>query len=219
MSTKVAGEKTVYFVRHGQSVGNVSPTFQGTESPLNETGVRQAEQIADRLTRVAFDALISSPLPRTKDTAEAIARATHMTIEYSSLFVERVKPSHIVDRPHTDPEAQKLGREWEMSLATSGMRVEDGENYDDLVARADAALAYLTQRPEHDLVVVTHGFFLRAMMARVLLGNTLTDKAFMIIKQRVLCENTGLTVFKYENTWEGISTWKLWIYNDHAHLG
>jgi broad specificity phosphatase PhoE len=54
-------------------------------------------------------------------------------------------------------------RAWTQSLSTPGMRVEDGENYDDLLTRADAALALLHDRAESSIVVVTHGYFLRTI--------------------------------------------------------
>lgn len=67
-------EKIVYFVRHGQSEGNVSPVFQSQRSPLTEVGRHQADRIAKRISKITFDALVSSPLPRTRETTEAIAK-------------------------------------------------------------------------------------------------------------------------------------------------
>src|SRR3989338_8930696 len=69
-------EKIVYFVRHGQSADNVAPVFQSPDSPLNEKGQQQAESIAQRVSKLSFDALIASPFERAKQTAEAIAKAT-----------------------------------------------------------------------------------------------------------------------------------------------
>jgi broad specificity phosphatase PhoE len=36
MDSKI--QKTVYFIRHGQSEDNVAPVFQSSSSPLNEKG-------------------------------------------------------------------------------------------------------------------------------------------------------------------------------------
>lgn len=210
-------EKIVYFVRHGQSEGNVSPVFQSIDSPLNELGRKQAERIAERISKLSFDALIASPLTRTTQTAEAITRATGKMPEYSELFVERVKPSRLVGKAYGDEEAEKLCSKWEKSLYTPEMRVEDSENYDDLVARADKALEFLKNRPEQTLVVVTHGYFMRVIVARVLLEDALTAAAFKSLQARIKMENTGLTVINYEDAYEG-KAWRLWIYNDHAHL-
>jgi len=212
-------EKIVYFVRHAQSEDNVTPVFQSPNSPLNEKGKRQAERIAERVSKLQFGALITSPFERAKQTAEAITRATGRNAEYSHLFVERVKPTYIDGKPYTDKKADKLWREWQKSLYTSGARAEDGENFDDLLTRADKALAFLSDRPERSLIVVTHGYFLRTIVARVLLGSTLSGEAFRQLQKAAAMENTGLTVLRYHGGFEEEPSWRLWIYNDHAHLG
>jgi broad specificity phosphatase PhoE len=211
-------EKIVYFVRHGQSEGNITPVFQTLDSPLSEKGREQAKLIAGRVSKLSFETLISSPLPRTKDTAEAISAATGKDIEYSELFVERVKPTALGGKSYDDPEADKLWQAWEESLYTPGVRAEDGENFDDLIERADKALKFLNERSEQTLVVVTHGFFLRTIVARVLLGDTLTPESFRKLQSSMEMENTGITVLRDGERYEGTS-WMVWIYNDHAHLG
>jgi hypothetical protein len=55
-------KKTVYFVRHGQSVDNASPVFQSINSPLSKKGERQAKNIAERLSSLQFETLIASPV-------------------------------------------------------------------------------------------------------------------------------------------------------------
>lgn len=211
-------QKVVYFVRHGQSEDNVAPVFQSPNSPLNDKGKGQAESIAQRVSKLSFDTLISSPFERAKQTAETIAKATGKQPEYSELFVERVKPTYINGKPYTDEKANTLWREWEKSLYTPGLHAEDGENFDNLIERADKALAFLQNRTEKSLVVVTHGYFLRTIVARVLLGDLLSGEAFRNIQRTAAMENTGLTVLQYRESFEEKPAWRLWIYNDHAHL-
>ncbi len=211
-------EKIVYFVRHGQSLGNITAEFQRLDSPLSEEGLQQAEKIADRVTRIKFDALICSPLLRTKQTCAAITAKTNIEPIYSDLFVERIKPTGLEGKPHTDEEARKIWKEWNASLYTPGMKVSDGENFDSHVARVDAALTFLEQRPEESLVVVTHGYFLRSVFARVLLGKTLTGENFHEFQTRAEMENTGISVIKHGSRFVG-NSWYMWTYNDHAHLG
>lgn len=218
-SENIGVQKTVFFVRHGESESNIAPVFQDPSSPLSALGHEQAALIAGRSSRLSFESLISSPFERAKETAEYIARATGKPIEFSELFVERIKPSRLNGMPHSDESANKLWREWEESLHTPGLRVEDGENYDDQVARADSALAYLLARPEESILVVTHGYFLRTMLARVLFGDHVSPAAFQHLHQSANMKNTGITVFRYQNAFGEDSRWRLWIYNDHAHLG
>jgi broad specificity phosphatase PhoE len=211
-------EKVVYFVRHGQSLGNISPEFQRLDSPLSEEGLEQAEKIADRLTRITFDGLICSPLVRTKQTCAAITAKTHIEPLYSNLFVERIKPTGLEGKPHTDEEARAIWKDWNESLYVPGARVGDGENYDDQIVRADAALQFLEQRPEQALVVVTHGYFLKTLFARALLGGTLTPDNFRELQTHAETENTGISVLKCGDRFLG-KAWYMWTYNDHAHLG
>ena len=212
-------EKTVYFVRHGQSQDNAAPVFQSPDSPLSELGRRQAERVAERFCKLSFEALIASPFPRSSETAEIIATVTGMEVEYSELFVERIKPTCINGKPYDDEAANAVWRNWDKSLYTSGVRVSDGENFDDLVRRADEALTFLGNRAERSLVVVTHGYFLRTILARVLLGEMISGEIFRRFQRRASMENTGLTVVRYQGGFEEEPCWRVWVYNDHAHLG
>lgn len=217
-SLEKSDDKIVYFVRHGESEGNIAPVFQALESPLSYAGKKQAERIAERVSRLDFDALISSPLRRTKETTAYIEAATNHLAEFSDLFVERIKPTGLAGKSYDDPAADALWKQWEMSLYTSGMRVGDGENFDDLMQRADSALRLLSERPEKRTVVVTHGYFLRTIFARVLLGDALTGDAFRSFQAHAETENTGLFVLRRGTRHEG-HAWRMWVYNDHAHLG
>lgn len=212
--------KTVYFVRHGQSEGNVTQAFQPTDSPLSSQGEVQAQQLAKRTSSLAFDALIASPFLRARQTAEVIAATTGKEPHYSDLFVERLKPTSIYNKPFTDPQAQEVYQAWSESLYTPGMRAEDGENFDDITKRAEKALDYLAKRAEESLLVVTHGYFMRAILARVLLGDLLTGEAFRRMQTRCYpMENTGISVFRLVEDALGQRAWHLWMYNDQRHLG
>jgi broad specificity phosphatase PhoE len=211
-------EKTVYFVRHGQSVANASAVFQPPESPLSETGRRQAACVARRISGLGVQALLSSPLERAKGTAEAIAQATGLMPEYSGLFVERMKPASINGRPFGNAQARAIWTEWNKTLYTPGVRVEDGENFDGLIARADAALAYLQARAETSIAVVTHGYFFRTVVARAMLGGMLSGEAFKRFQRMAGMENTGLAAMGYGELSGGEPGWRVLFYNDHAHL-
>jgi 2,3-bisphosphoglycerate-dependent phosphoglycerate mutase len=210
--------KTVYFLRHGQSVDNVSPVFQSVKSPLSDKGRAQAKLLADRIATLDFDALVTSSLPRAKQTAEFITKATGKTAEVSELFVERIKPESIDGKPWTDEEATKIWREWEKDLNISGIKSKDGETYDAIVARAKQALNYLETRPEANIVVVTHGYFLRTLLATVILGDDMTGKLHGKFQRLVSMENTAICVMQYRDAFEEDFCWRLWTYNDHAHI-
>lgn len=210
--------KTVYFVRHGQSVDNAAPVFQAYDSPLSEKGRKQAEQLAERARHISFDSLVASPQKRAKETAQKIAAATDHKIEFSDLFIERFKPTSIDGKPWDDELANKTWREWEKSLVTPGLKIEDGENYDEILARAEKALRYLQERREQSIVVVSHGHFIRTIIARVLLGNAITPETLKNFYKLTSLENTAITVLHFKDAYEEEARWRLWSLNDHAHF-
>lgn len=212
-------EKIIYLVRHGRSEDNAAPVFQSPNSPLDELGKQQANKIAERVSKLSFDKLISSPFQRAKETAATITTKCNKVPEYSEIFVERVKPSSINGKPVEDETANKTWREWEKSLYTQGMKVEDGENYDDLISRADKALTFLSERTEKTIVVVSHGYFIRTLLARVVLGELVTPETFKKFQKISSMENTAISAILLQGAFEEEKRWRLWIYNDHSHLG
>lgn len=60
-------------VRHGETEWNRKQRFQGQiDIPLNQTGLSQAQAVANFLRQVDLDFAVSSPLSRPRETAEAI---------------------------------------------------------------------------------------------------------------------------------------------------
>src|SRR4051794_3842301 len=101
-------EKIVYLVRHGQSKDNTAPVFQSPDSPLSELGRKQAAYVAERLSRISFETLISSTFQRAKETAVIIGEKTGKHVEYSNLFTERLKPTSVNGKPRSDEAASAL---------------------------------------------------------------------------------------------------------------
>lgn len=60
----------MFIVRHGETEWNRIGLVQGrTDNELNANGIEQAKRMADVFSGMQFDALITSPLKRTKETA------------------------------------------------------------------------------------------------------------------------------------------------------
>lgn len=209
--------KVIYFVRHGESEGNAGATYQLEDSSLSEKGREQAAQVADRVSRLLVHALVSSPLPRTKETAEIISKKIGLPVTYSELFVERRRPSKQRGLDRMSPEAIAIDREFIRSAAEAGYRYADEENFDDLAVRSHDALEYLAAHPADQLLVVTHGMFLRVLVARAIFGEQLTGPECSAFIGALTTANTGLTVLTYDPDRE--RPWLIATWNDHAHLG
>ena len=62
----------IYLVRHGQSDSNIIGRYNFTYEDINETGVKQAEELKPRIQELDYDIVISSPLVRALHTADII---------------------------------------------------------------------------------------------------------------------------------------------------
>lgn len=212
-------KKQIYLIRHGQSEHNVKPIFQGLNVSLTTHGHNQADYVAKRMAKLEFEMIISSPQQRALQTAQAISNLTKKPLTTSDLFVERIKPTSINDKPYTDEKATNIWRKWEESIAGNvPEKIEDGETQAEIIERAENALQYLLKRKEKHIAVVTHGYFLRTLVATVLLGDNLNGKNLVAVQQATGVENTGITVLRYADDFEQPLKWRLWIFNDHAHL-
>jgi len=65
---------TIVLIRHGETDWNIIGRYQGqADPPLNSNGLQQASQLANELQNSSLDLLYTSPLQRTKQTADIIS--------------------------------------------------------------------------------------------------------------------------------------------------
>ena len=62
----------IYIVRHGQVSHNALKQYNSKDEDLNKEGVKEAEELKDKIKDMNFDVIISSPLIRAKHTANII---------------------------------------------------------------------------------------------------------------------------------------------------
>ena len=81
---------TLYLTRHGETVDNANQVMQGqVQGRLNEAGIRQAEELRDRLAGIPFDAFMASDLKRAIDTARIVAAPHGLDVVTTPLLRER----------------------------------------------------------------------------------------------------------------------------------
>jgi uncharacterized phosphatase len=152
--------KTLYFVRHGESEDNSNFIWSRPDTPLTETGRAQARETAKNILEqgLAFDLIVVSPLPRTKETAKIIIEVTghpETHVEYNDLLVERNWGS--------------LAGTSDKDYYTNGRTIRDidkakgAERLKDVQKRAKMIFDHLSSRPEATILIVGHGSFGRAL--------------------------------------------------------
>jgi hypothetical protein len=73
VSGQSGGTLRIYLARHGETEWNVERRLQGgTDTALNATGGQQAAKLRDRLKGARLDAVYSSTLSRSRETAEIV---------------------------------------------------------------------------------------------------------------------------------------------------
>jgi broad specificity phosphatase PhoE len=65
----------IFVIRHGETEGNQKKIYRGRwDLPLNENGLAQVAKAGQALQDIFFDAIYTSPLERTRQTAAAVAK-------------------------------------------------------------------------------------------------------------------------------------------------
>ena len=147
------GNMTIlYLVRHGETVDNVNQIMQGqTQGQLTENGIRQAQEVRDRLASEEFSAIISSDLKRSVDTALIIAEPHQLEVTEIPLLRERDWGGFT---GRYIPELK--GVTWP----------DDIETLENLLSRAGEFITYVkTTYPGKKVLAVGHGIINKAIQA------------------------------------------------------
>jgi probable phosphoglycerate mutase len=148
----------IYFIRHGETILTPTRKFSGTGSldpELMQEGLDQADLVAEEVVKLGADVLIASPLKRTRQTAEAIARSTGLEIIFDESWYELSfgdwDGKSIEEVKAEDPDAYQA---W---LNSTAYAPGGGESYDEASVRIEEALEKLVaEYPGKKVIVVTH---------------------------------------------------------------
>ena len=185
----------VFLVRHGltATTGNVL-TGWTPGIPLDDRGRQQAEALAARLAPVPLDAIISSPLERCRQTADAIA-ATGEGRPAVVLEDERLGECHYGD--WTGRPLKRLAKEplWRVVQAHAGAARfpgEDGESIMDMQHRAVEAVRDWNRRlgAQAAYLICSHGDVIKSIIADSL-------GMHLDMLQRIQVDPCSLTVIRY----------------------
>lgn len=158
---------TLLLVRHGQTptTGQLLPG-RTPGLHLSDTGREQAARVAKLLTELPLTALYSSPLERTRETAQATADVTGLpVIEDHGLLELEVGD-------WTGEKLEDLARtpEWQtVQHEPAGFTFPGGEGFQDMLERmVDALTRIRTAHPGGTAVCFSHADPIRAVLAHAM---------------------------------------------------
>ena len=209
--------KQIYFVRHGESVGNVGPLRQEAHTPLNEKGTAQAEIMARCCARLPIEVIFTSTYERAKTTATIINNVISKPIIFTDDITELRQPSVVYGKPKDDPMVMEVQEIFWSSFTDPNKKHSDEEKFIDVKTRVANFFKLMSDRPEDHILVVTHGALLRIAASYIAHGDNLTAQECLDFCRHFHMDNTGLTIVGHDPK-ERFPWWiKTW--NDHAHLG
>lgn len=160
----------IFIARHAETEWNRLRRIQGggSDTPLNETGLRQVKCMAGRLATEKLEAIVSSPLSRARVTAEAIAQGHgRLTVELESDLRE-IDAGELEGRS-VEEIGGSLGKLLTAATADGLPRLPGGESLADVRDRAWRVIESLVARfPDGEVLIVTHYFVVLSLVCRVL---------------------------------------------------
>jgi broad specificity phosphatase PhoE len=197
----------IILVRHGQTPWNKDKIFRGTvDIPLNDTGREEARLAGEWLKGETLHAAYTSPLSRSRDTAEAIARHHGLAVadlpglgdlnygDWQGLPLSEVKVKYA-----------DLYRQWETAPHT--VRFPKGETLDEVRARALAGVEEVVKRHPGQVVLLSAHRAVNKVLIAAIIG--LDNSHFWRIGQ----DTTAINRFRRAG-----AVWEILLVNDTCHL-
>lgn len=155
----------IFLARHGQTEYNDKGRFQGhLPVPLDETGRRQARELAHHLAQRPWCALYASPLQRARETAEAVAEEIALEPLLDARLAE-TDTGDWTDRPFDEVMAEDPEGFAAFRRADKDFRFPGGESFAEQYERVDAAIADIGKGKLPAIVVCHRGVIRLALVA------------------------------------------------------
>ncbi|MDP9228419.1 MAG: histidine phosphatase family protein [Actinomycetota bacterium] len=165
----------VHFLRHGQSASNAAPGVvslpEAEGDRLSERGWEQARAAGEQLSGIAATRILTSPLRRARETAEALAERLGLPI----VEVEELREIRESDGYDVLPAEEQLLRRWSVWMAEHpddrDHSRNGGESFNEVMGRVERLQQLLVGSGEETALAVSHGIFLRFFFIHSLLGD------------------------------------------------
>ena len=158
----------LFLIRHGETDNNVSQIFRGPEggqSPLNEAGFEQAQQLAVGLKALNLPRprVYASTYLRAQQTAQPVADALGVPLQMLD-GVQEIDTGAFAGRPY----AHLTEFIHEMTAPDGQFGFPGGESLAGVGERFHAALSGVLPKPGETVLIVSHGAALVAILSKLL---------------------------------------------------
>ena len=148
----------VCFMRHGQTDWNVKSIMQGqTETDLNETGKKQANEKKKAIDEFNPDVIISSPLKRCLNTVKIAVGDKYKIITDDRLkerYYGEIEGMHIDEIKEKHPDLKSFTKNGLPYL----MECPGGETYEEVYARTEEVIREVTEKYKgKKVLIISHG--------------------------------------------------------------
>jgi broad specificity phosphatase PhoE len=154
----------IFLARHGETNDNLEPLrFQGfRDTPLNDTGRRQAAELAERVADMGIASLWSSDLSRARETAEIVGARIGLEVRLDARLREGDR-GEWEGRLFRDVQREEPA-EYAAWMRGGSWRFPGGESLQDQQDRVEATLEDIHREHELPALVVCHGGSIRVML-------------------------------------------------------
>ena len=156
--------KDFYIFRHGETDYNLAGRWQGQSINigLNETGIIQAQNLAEKLKDLRIGKIYSSPLKRARQTAEIVAKKLNTPVEIIPELTEGslgiCEGMYRDDVKATYPD---MWDKWYSEKMDMDIRWPEGETKGEIQKRMCKAFEQMLESKEDAIGVASHGGAIR----------------------------------------------------------
>lgn len=200
----------LYFIRHGESISNLTTQFAGSlDKPLTEKGRAQAELTAEFLSNIPFTVVYASDLSRAYDTGLAVAKKLHIPI-CGTPQLREIFAGDWEGKQYSELEQQYADSYgvWRTQIGLAAC--PNGESVAQLQERIRACVEEIVRRhPNETICIATHATPIRVM--ECVWSHTALEQMHII----PWVSNASVTVAEYDECGVG----RLVERDLHSHLG
>jgi probable phosphomutase (TIGR03848 family) len=187
---------TVILLRHGRTTANAGGVLAGWTPgvQLDETGAAQVRAVGERLARVPLAAVVSSPLERCRQTADAVAAGRELEVQSDDRLGE-ARYGDWTGRTIKELAKEPLWKVVQQHPSAAVFPGPEGEGLAQTQARAVAAVREWNAKlgPDAVWLACSHGDVIKAILADAL-GLHLDQF------QRIVVDPASVSVVTYTET-------------------